>query len=80
MPTALTAPAVMTVARLSALHTGAVAFIHRFSSSLNGHVHFHFCVVDGVFEEVVGEGAADAAYRTSPSGDTLPTTPEHLRP
>jgi hypothetical protein len=35
-----------------ALHIGAVAFIHRFGSSLNGHVHFHVRVVDGVFEEV----------------------------
>ena len=34
------------------LHIGAVGFIHRFGSSLNGHVHFHVCVVDGVFEEV----------------------------
>ena len=42
-----------------ALHIGAVAFIHRFGSSLNGHVHFHVCVVDGVFEEVPGEGDAD---------------------
>lgn len=33
-------------------HIGAVAFIHRFGSSLNEHVHFHVCVVDGVFEEV----------------------------
>ena len=33
-----------------ALHIGAVAFIHRFGSRLNGHVHFHVCVVDGVFE------------------------------
>ena len=32
------------------LHLGAVAFIHRFGSSLNTHVHFHVCVVDGVFE------------------------------
>jgi hypothetical protein len=32
------------------LHIGAVAFIHRFGSSLNEHVHFHVCVVDGVFE------------------------------
>lgn len=31
------------------LHIGAVAFIHRFGSSLNGHVHFHVCVVYGVF-------------------------------
>ena len=36
----------------SALHIGAVAFIHRFGSSLNEHVHFHVCVVDGVFEEL----------------------------
>jgi hypothetical protein len=35
-----------------ALHIGAVAFIHRFGSSLNQHVHFHVCVVDGVFEAV----------------------------
>ncbi|HNV60297.1 MAG TPA: transposase [Rhodoferax sp.] len=35
--------------------------IHRFGSSLNAHVHFHVCVVDGVFEEVAGEGDADAA-------------------
>ena len=26
--------------------------IHRFGSSLNTHVHFHVCVVDGVFEAV----------------------------
>jgi hypothetical protein len=38
----------------AALHIGAVAFIHRFGSSLNGHVHFHVCVVDGVFEVVPG--------------------------
>lgn len=30
--------------------SGAVAFIHRFGSSLNEHVHFHCCVIDGVFE------------------------------
>jgi len=35
---------------LASLHLGAVAFIHRFGSSLNTHVHFHVCVVDGVFE------------------------------
>jgi hypothetical protein len=29
---------------------GAVAFIHRFGSSLNEHVHFHCCIVDGLFE------------------------------
>ena len=44
----------------AALHIGAVAFIHRFGSSLNEHVHFHVCVVDGVFEVVAGEVDADA--------------------
>ncbi len=33
-----------------ALHIGLVAFIHRFGSSLNQHVHFYVCVIDGVFE------------------------------
>jgi hypothetical protein len=51
----------------AALHIGAVAFIHRFGSSLNGHVHFHVCVVDGVFEEVAG--ATDA--QTSLPGITF---------
>ena len=28
---------------------GAVAFIHRFGSALNAHLHFHCVVLDGVF-------------------------------
>ena len=38
-----------------------MAFIHRFGSSLNGHVHFHVCVVDGVFEEVAGDTDAQSS-------------------
>ena len=52
----------------AALHIGAVAFIHRFGSSLNGHVHFHVCAVDGVFEEVAGQGDAEADVQSSPPG------------
>jgi hypothetical protein len=53
----------------AALHIGAVAFIHRFGASLNEHVHFHVCAVDGVFEEVAGEGDADAhVHRLRVSG------------
>jgi len=33
----------------SAARLGAVAFIHRFGSSLNAHLHFHCVVIDGVF-------------------------------
>ena len=37
----------------AAARIGAVAFIHRFGSSLNEHVHFHCCVIDGVFAPAV---------------------------
>jgi hypothetical protein len=33
-----------------AARLGAVAFIHRFGSSLNAHLHFHCVLIDGVFE------------------------------
>ena len=38
---------------------GAIAFIHRFGSSLNAHTHFHCCIVDGVFQPTakIGETA-----------------------
>ena len=45
-------------------HIGAIAFIHRFGSSLNAHTHFHCCIVDGVFQPAakIGDttGVADA--------------------
>src|SRR5450830_861783 len=50
----------------TALHIGAVAFIHRFGSSLNEHVHFHVCVVDGVFQVVPSE--VDADVKTTAAG------------
>lgn len=39
----------------AALPIGAVVFIQRFCISLNEHVHFHGCIVDGVFEVVVDD-------------------------
>ena len=42
----------------AAARIGAVAFIHRFGSSLNEHLHFHCCVIDGVFEPAVAPGDA----------------------
>ena len=35
---------------MASVQIGAVAFIHRFGSSLNTHVHLHICAIDGVFE------------------------------
>jgi hypothetical protein len=38
----------------AAARLGAVAFIHRFGSNLNAHLHFHCVVVDGVFDAAAG--------------------------
>jgi hypothetical protein len=27
---------------------GAFTFVHRFGSALNGNIHFHCCVIDGL--------------------------------
>jgi len=43
-----------------AARSGAVAFIHRFGSSLNEHIHFHCCVIDGVFESAEAGDTDDA--------------------
>ena len=51
----------------AALHIGAVAFIHGFGSSLNEHVHFHVCAVDGVLEPVVGEAGEQGTRTTATS-------------
>jgi hypothetical protein len=40
------------------LQIGAIAFIHRFGSSLNEHMNFHVCAVDGVFANAAGQGFA----------------------
>jgi hypothetical protein len=39
-----------------AARLGAVAFIHRFGSSLNAHLHFHCVVIDGVFDAAIAGG------------------------
>jgi hypothetical protein len=44
---------------------GAVAFIHRFGSSLNEHVHFHCCIIDGVFEPAANEAAGAVFHAAS---------------
>ena len=39
-----------------AVRLGTVAFIHRFGSRLNAHLHFHRVVIDGVFEPAPANG------------------------
>ncbi|OLP07387.1 putative transposase [Rhodoferax antarcticus ANT.BR] len=58
----------------ASLHLGAVAFIHRFGSSLNTHVHFHVCVVDGVFEalpDVQSDSDSDLAESANAASITF---------
>ena len=42
-----------------------VAFIHRFGSSLNEHVHLHVGVVDGILEAVAGDSVIRAERHSS---------------
>jgi Putative transposase len=42
----------------AAARLGAVAFIHRFGSALNEHLHFHCCILDGVFDAAGTTGGA----------------------
>jgi Putative transposase len=59
------------------IQTGAVAFIHRFGSSLNKHVHFHVCVIDGVFETST-EGVQ--FYEAAPlAGEQIEQAPQVVR-
>jgi hypothetical protein len=44
-----------------AARLGAVAFIHRFGSSLNAHLHFHCVVIDGVFDAAATGGGVFTA-------------------
>ena len=61
-------------AGIDKIHIGACAFIHRFGSSLNTHVHFHICAIDGVFEMVPatdgaqGKGALPGVHFHPASG------------
>ena len=42
--------------RAQALRLGAIAFIHRFGSTLNPHLHSHCVVIDGVFDATATGG------------------------
>ena len=49
---------------------GAVAFIQRFGSSLNEHLHFHCCIMDGVFDSTIAAHGTAVFHQAS----TLPMT------
>jgi hypothetical protein len=45
----------------------AVSFVHRFCGALNCHVHFHCCVLKGVFE-----GGSDGQVQFRPDQALTP--------
>jgi hypothetical protein len=49
-----------------------VSFIHRFGASLNRHVHFHCCVIDGVFEPVKDTHNVPQSVRFRPAAELTP--------
>jgi hypothetical protein len=50
---------------------GAVTFIQRFGSAMNAHLHFHICVIDGVFsQDARGELRFHPATGLSPADVT----------
>ncbi|WP_373510003.1 transposase zinc-binding domain-containing protein, partial [Thiocapsa sp.] len=51
---------------------GAVSFIHRFGASLNRHVHYHCCVIDGVFEPAEDAGDRPETVRFRPAAELTP--------
>jgi hypothetical protein len=51
---------------------GAVSFIHRFGASLNRHVHYHCCVIDGVFEPVEEADDVPQSVRFRPAAELTP--------
>ena len=53
---------------------GAVSFIHRFGASLNRHVHYHCCIIDGVFEPVEDANDVPQSMRFRPAADVTPET------
>jgi len=64
----------------STARNGAVAFIHRFGSSLNEHVYFHCCVIDGVFEPaVVPDDATSVSFHAAIKLDEAAFADVHAR-
>ena len=59
----------------AAARLGAVVFIHRFGSSLNAHLHFHCCIIDGVFAPArAADGAARVVFHAASGLDAAAVT------
>ena len=59
---------------------GTVSFIHRFGSSLNRHINYHFCVIGGVFDAAYADGDV-VRFRVAAAlmSDAATAIPEQVR-
>jgi len=56
---------------------GGVTYIHRFGSALNAHLHFHSCMIDGLFAQT--EEGLQFYEATGLSGDAIQQAQEKIR-
>jgi len=57
---------------------GAVSFVHRFGASLNRHLHYHCCILDGVFDPIE-EGAVQFRQASALAPEEVAVIEEQVR-
>jgi hypothetical protein len=57
---------------------GAVSFVHRFGASLNRHLHYHGCILDGVFDPIE-EGAVQFRQASARVPEEVAVIEEQVR-
>ncbi len=56
---------------------GGITYIHRFGSALNSHLHFHSCMIDGLFAQT--EDGLQFYEATGLSSDVIQLAQERIR-
>ncbi len=57
---------------------GAISFVHRFGASLNRHLHYHCCILDGVFEPLA-EGGVQFRQASALTPEVVTAIEEQVR-
>ncbi len=57
---------------------GAVSFVHRFGASLNRHLHYHCCILDGVFDPLQA-GGVQFRQASAPTPEAVAVIEQQVR-
>jgi len=57
---------------------GAVSFVHRFGASLNRHLHYHCCILDGVFDPLQA-GGVQFRQASAPTPEVVAAIQQQVR-